>query len=79
MNVVLIIIIEHWKSTRINQDILLSMNLEEVIALGDTGQNQVEILSSSSRMLHVNINLQILFWFLFSNSVWQKEKMCLQP
>lgn len=67
MNVVLIIIIEHWKSTRINQDILLSMNLEEVIALGDTGQNQVEILSSSSRMLHVNINLQILFWFLFSN------------
>ena len=37
------------------------MNLEEVIALGDTGQNQVEILSSSSRMLHVNINLQILF------------------
>ena len=68
MNVVLIIIIEHWKSTRINQDILLSMNLEEVIALGDTGQNQVEILSSSSRMLHVNINLQILFWFLFSNS-----------
>ena len=37
MNVVLIIIIEHWKSTRINQDILLSMNLEEVIALGDTG------------------------------------------
>ena len=67
MNVVLIIIIEHWKSTRINQDILLSMNLEEVIALGDTGQNQVEILSSSSRMLHVNINLQIFFWFLFSN------------
>ena len=67
MNVVLIIIIEHWKSTRINQDILLSMNLEEVIALNDTGQNQVEILSSSSRMLHVNINLQILFWFLFSN------------